>query len=360
MCLLLIAVLLVLLQAITTIRVANPRRETEVASYELFFQVQRACGLQGRLGTVPANHPPKPPDPWRWTTAPIAQIVCSKIGGYPEAVFSIMCSNAILIYMWLYNLILKFNGFDFDHWIRLNYKPPPLFRSVVSYDKDNPPKPRKCQAPKPNSLLRYRLAAFAILNARLCEGALFCLKSNWDETSIMDWYETVFDGRLEPPSLAEERLTLEEVAKIRTKCQAIGLKQGRQLYHEVSKKAHREHNLLDNAQTVKPSPLITSTSNALTPPTTAASPTRERTPARLDDWARAPPLPPPPPQPPPLATQATDVGQSEVTSSCYPQRARAKREQLVPSMTGTSSDTPKRDLSALAAALALTPTVESL
>jgi hypothetical protein len=81
-------------------------------------------------------------------------------------------------------------------------------------------------------------------------------------------------------------------------------------------------------------------------------------PPPLDNWARAPPLPPPPPQPPPLATSATEVGPSEVASSCYPQRVRVQREQLVLTMTGKSYDKRKRYLSALATSLALTNNVE--
>ena len=148
---------------------------------------------------MPANHPPKPPDPWRWKTTPIALVVCNEIGGYPEAVFSFLCSNAILIHMWFYNLILKFNGFDFNHWIKLNYKPivPPLFSSVVSYDKDNPPKPRKCKAPRPDSLIRYRLAAFAMLNAGLSEGELFSLKSDLQLRKQLRCFRSKVNGSLD-------------------------------------------------------------------------------------------------------------------------------------------------------------------
>ena len=107
MCLLLIAVFMIISQAIIAIRVANPRRETEVASYELFFQVQRACGLQGRVVTDSTAHPPKPPDPWRMHSPKIApKPERYKIGGLPEATFSFICYSAILICMWLYNLVL--------------------------------------------------------------------------------------------------------------------------------------------------------------------------------------------------------------------------------------------------------------
>ena len=158
LCLLLIAVFLILSQAIIAIRVANPRRETEVASYELFFQVQRACGLQGRVVTDSTAHPPKPPDPWRLNSPKIApKQECYKIGGLPEATFSFICYSAILIHMWFYNLVLKFNGFDYEQWIRLNTKPvvPPFFSSRWSFDKDNPDKPRKSRAPKSNPYTRF-------------------------------------------------------------------------------------------------------------------------------------------------------------------------------------------------------------
>ena len=101
--------------------------------------------------------------------------------------------------MWFYNLILKFNGFNFDHWIKLNYKPivPPLFSSVVSYDKDNPPKPRKCKAPKPDSLIRYWLAAFAMLNAGLSEGELFSLKSDLQLRKQLRCFRSKANGSLD-------------------------------------------------------------------------------------------------------------------------------------------------------------------
>ena len=210
MSLLLIAICLIVLQALVTIRVAYPRRETEVASCELFFQVQRACGLQGRLVTDSTDHPPKPPDPWRLYSTPIALEERHKIGGYPEAMFSVICCNAIMIHMWFYNLVLKFNGFDYEQWIKLNYKPvvPPLFSSVVSYDKDNPHKPRKRKASKPNSYLRFRLAAFAMLNAGLTEGELFSLKSDLQLRKQLRCFRSKINGSLDVSRIPDGKIKI--------------------------------------------------------------------------------------------------------------------------------------------------------
>lgn len=198
MSLLLIAICLTVLQAFVSIRVAYPRRETEVASFELFLHVQRACGLQGRVSTDP-THPPAPPDPWRFFALMFALEERHKIGGYPEAMFSSICSNAIMIHMWFYNLVLKFNGFDYDQWIKLNFKPvvPPLFSSKVSFDKDNPQKPRQHKGSKLSYKLRLCLAAFAMLNAGLSEGELFSLKSDLQLRKQLRCFRSKINGSLD-------------------------------------------------------------------------------------------------------------------------------------------------------------------
>jgi hypothetical protein len=117
--LLLSACFLIILRAFYS-RVPLPRRETEVLSWELFTKVHRACGLQGSM-TASYDHPPKPPDPWRFEVPLL--VASNKIGGYPEAMFSMYCSFTVLIHMWFYNLVLKFNGLGYEQWIKLNFKP---------------------------------------------------------------------------------------------------------------------------------------------------------------------------------------------------------------------------------------------
>jgi hypothetical protein len=211
LCLLLSAIFFTTLQAVMIIRVADPRRDTEAASYELFVQVQRACGLQGRLVADVTDHPAKPPDPWRWNSPKIApKQECLKIGGYPAATFSFICYNAILIHMWFYNLVLKFNGFDFEQWTKLNSRPlvNPFFSSRRSFDKDNPDKPRKCKAPKPNHYSRFRLAAFALLNAGLSEGELFSLKSDLRLRKQLRCFRSKVNGSLDSSRIPDGEIKL--------------------------------------------------------------------------------------------------------------------------------------------------------
>ncbi|MGL5917792.1 MAG: hypothetical protein ACRCYM_00920, partial [Cetobacterium sp.] len=142
-----------------------------------------------------------------------------KIGGYPEAMFSSICSNAIMIHMWFYNLVLKFNGFDYDQWIKMNFKPvvPPLFSSKVSFDKDNPHKPRQHKGSKLSYKLRLRLAAFAMLNAGLSEGELFSLKSDLQLRKQLRCFRCKTNGSLDVSRIPDGNIKI----ALRTRIQEI-------------------------------------------------------------------------------------------------------------------------------------------
>ena len=185
----------------------------------------------------------------------------------------------------------------------------------------------------------------------------------WEDMCIMQRFETVFDEGLEPPSLAEEWLTPEEVTKNRAKRQVQGLQHGRKLYHEVGKKEHKEYgdndpfpssapvppSLQSEASSQQPAHLNT------TPPSTS---TREQSPSRLDRWARVPPQPQPPPEPPPSVSQPTSGTSASPQVSRYPSRTRVEPTLLNPTWKGKTYDKPPRYLSALAAALAFTNKVQ--
>jgi hypothetical protein len=107
----------------------------------------------------------------------------------------------------------------------------------------------------------------------------------WEDMCIMQQFETVFNEGLEPPSLAEEWLTPEEVTKNRAKGQVQSLRNGRQLYHEVCKKEHKEYGDNDpfpNVVPTQPPPQLEITSQQPvhlnpTPPSTS---TKEAIPSK--------------------------------------------------------------------------------
>jgi hypothetical protein len=148
--------------------------------------------------TASYDHPPKPPDPWRFEVPLL--VASNKIGGYPEAMFSMYCTFTVLIHMWFYNLVLKFNGLGYEQWIKLNFKPvvPSCLRFRVSSDKDNPPRPSKSKASGLDLLnRRFRLAAFAMMNAGLGDGELFSLKSDLQLRRQLRCFRSKVDGSLD-------------------------------------------------------------------------------------------------------------------------------------------------------------------
>ena len=181
----------------------------------------------------------------------------------------------------------------------------------------------------------------------------------WEDMCIMQRFETVFDEGLEPPSLAEEWLTPEEVTKNRAKRQVQSLRNGRQLYHEVGKKEHKEYGDNDpfpNVVPTQPRPQLEITSQQPvhlnpTPPSTS---TREQSPSNLDRWARVPPQPPPPSEPPPTISPPSSASPQV---SRYPTRTRTGPTLLEPTWKGKSYEKPPRYLSSLAAAMAFTNSV---
>jgi Reverse transcriptase (RNA-dependent DNA polymerase) len=111
------------------------------------------------------------------------------------------------------------------------------------------------------------------------------------------------------------------------------------LYHEVGKRKTPPPFTLP-PPVVPPAPDPPSE-----PPPPEPPPTRETVADQLDNWSRAPPKSPPSPKPP-------------TPTSRYPSRVRHEPERLAPTMKGKSYDKPPRYLSALAAALAITNTVQ--
>jgi hypothetical protein len=73
-----------------------------------------------------------------------------------------------------------------------------------------------------------------------------------NDMCVMQRFKTVFDEGQDPPSLAEEWMTPEEVTKNRAFCQVQELRQGRKLYHKVSSKPTKEHHQIDVCQTLPP------------------------------------------------------------------------------------------------------------
>jgi hypothetical protein len=159
--------------------------------------------------TASYDHPPKPPDPWQFEVPLLA--TSNKIGGYPEAMFSVYCFFTVLVHMWFYNLVLKSNGLGYEQWIRLNFKlvVPSCLHFQVSSNKDNPPRPSKSKASGLNLFnRRFRLATFAIMNAGLGDGELFGLKSNLQLRRQLQCYRSKVDGSLDVAQLPDGSIKL--------------------------------------------------------------------------------------------------------------------------------------------------------
>ena len=168
---------------------------------------------------------------------------------------------------------------------------------------------------------------------------------NWTDMCIMQRFQTTFDEGLEPPSLADEWLSPEEIAKNKWQRHLNDLRGGRKLYHELNSK--------ETGDDYKP-PQLPKTPNppSLIPP----EPIQTREPPVLTNWTRQNS---PQASTTPAPVQPNESSQTHPSPKRYPARTRTEPTRLSPTFTGKTYDKPRRYLSALAAALAITNTVQT-
>ena len=177
---------------------------------------------------------------------------------------------------------------------------------------------------------------------------------NWTDMCIMQRFQTTFDEGDEPPKLADEWLTPAEIAQQKQHRHVNDLRQGRKLYHELNVKETGD----DPKPTSSPNtPNPPSLPSSQSPTFTREQPTQTREPSELSNWKHHR-SPEPTPVPAPVHSDANS--QTNSSTARYPVRSNHNQiDRINPTWKGKSYDKPRHYLSALAAALALTNTVQA-